>query len=320
MGARRRGDSAHERLAHIWPSFTDVMASIALILFVLVLLAYLRNLIAAKRIDAYEQQISSSEKALRTLSAELSRTRSEIEAGRARLELSEQKLNEQHGIIAASNRELESMRARLSSIALLRVEAVERVRRAIETTIRELGSAAFDPSVAAGAAEPDAPLVHVGDNGNIIISERLVFEYNSFAIRPQGRPLLHTLSQALEAVLDDEQAREYIDVIVVQGHTDQRGSDSFNRDLSAKRASAVLDALFEANRALGHDYGAYFASSAYSEFRPIDGAQTEAAYAKNRRIEIAIVLKDANVRNVIDSYMEKIEPHSVSGDPPQPMQ
>jgi chemotaxis protein MotB len=104
-------------------------------------------------------------------------------------------------------------------------------------------------------------------------------------------------------VLADANVRENIDAITIQGHTDERGPASFNRDLSAKRANAVLDYLFETNRALENIYGSYFASSAYSEFRPINLAKTEAAYEQNRRIEISVVLKDAHVRKVIDEYM-----------------
>jgi chemotaxis protein MotB len=319
MRARRKVVSSNYGLAEIWPSFTDVTASIALILFILVLLAYLRNLIAVKRIDAYQRQITTSERTLEALSTELARTRANIEDGRARLKISERKLDEQNGVITASHRELDSLRARLSSIALLRVEALEKVKRALEGTIRGTGFPETSGSRSANdSGNSETPLVHIGDNGNIIINERLVFEYNSFAIKPEGRPLLSTLARALEGVLRDQRARDYIDAVVVQGHTDDRGSGTFNRELSAKRASVVLEALFESNRALERDYGAYFASSAYSEFRPLDVSRTEAAYAKNRRIEISIVLKDANVRNVIDTYMQRVELPTAPEPPPTP--
>jgi chemotaxis protein MotB len=70
--------------------------------------------------------------------------------------------------------------------------------------------------------------------------------------------------------------------------------------------------MFEANRSLEQSYGSYFASSAYSEFRPLNPAKTEAAFEQNRRIEIALVLKDAQVRKVIDEYMQQAAPASSS--------
>jgi chemotaxis protein MotB len=94
-----------------------------------------------------------------------------------------------------------------------------------------------------------------------------------------------------------------VDAIVIQGHTDERGSGAFNRELSAKRANAVLNAMFESNPALEQDYGRYFAAGAFSEYRPVADEKTEAAFEKNRRIEISLVLRDANVRRVIDDYV-----------------
>jgi chemotaxis protein MotB len=66
--------------------------------------------------------------------------------------------------------------------------------------------------------------------------------------------------------------------------------------------------MFEANRSLEQAYGSYFASSAYSEFRPISTDKSEAAHRQNRRIEISLVLKDASVRGVIDEYMRQLDP------------
>jgi chemotaxis protein MotB len=175
------------------------------------------------------------------------------------------------------------------------VEVLNKVKQSIE-------------AVLGGTNAAGAQLVHIGDNGNIVINEGVVFEFNSFAIKPEGTPLLRTLATALENVLGDLEVREYVDAIVVQGHTDDRGSGAFNRDLSANRANAVLDFMFEANPNLEQSYGNYFAASAFSEFRPLDSAANEAAYEKNRRIEVSVVLKDANVRKLIDQYMQDADP------------
>ncbi|HEY7374875.1 MAG TPA: OmpA family protein, partial [Polyangia bacterium] len=193
---------------------------------------------------------------------------------------------------------------------VLRVDVLNKVKSSLEG---ELGA---DVPGAAGAA--GAPRVAVADNGNIRINESLVFEYNSYTIKPEGKRLLATLARAFARVLGDAAVRENVDVILVQGHTDERGTSSYNRELSAKRADAVLDYMFEANRALEQSYGAYFASSAYSEFRPVNPAKTEAAYEQNRRIEISVVLKDARVRDVIDEYMRTVAPPPAPGAAPAP--
>jgi chemotaxis protein MotB len=305
---RRRGGmlAKDESLEHIWPSFADVTTTFALLLFVLVLLAYVRSLMSAKQLAAYQLQIASAEKQLGMLSLDLDRTQNEISLGRSALTASERKLEAQQGIIEASHKELDTLRARLSSIALLRVEVLEKVKQSIEAVLTQ------SKLVAVGGG----PLVRLGDNGNIVINEGLVFEYNSFALKPEGRPLLDTLARALEGVLDDPEVREFVDSVVVQGHTDDRGTASFNRELSAKRANAVVDYLFGANTNLERKYASYFAASAFSEFRPLDPSENEVAYERNRRIEISVVLKDTNVRKLIDQYMQNVPVGGAEQPPP----
>ncbi len=77
----------------------------------------------------------------------------------------------------------------------------------------------------------------------------------------------------------------------------------------------MLDYLFEARAALEQRYGRFFASSAYSEFRPLTNEATEEAYRQNRRIEISVVLKDSGVREVIDDYLGGIDPSLAETEP-----
>ena len=272
------GDDTHV----IWPSFTDVMSTMALVLFVLMLLAYVKNLVSAKRLEGLEHQIDLSQHQLRDL-------RSEIATARADLADSRAKLEDREAVVQQDARELDSLHGQLQSIAVIRVTVLNKLKQAIEEQL--------------GASRPGATnLVSIGDNGNIVINESLVFEYGSHAIKPEARPTLDALAKALASVLGDPETRANIDTILIQGHTDDRGSASFNWDLSAKRATAVLDYLFHAEKSLADSYGSFFAASAYSKFRPIDPAKTEDAYRQNRRIEIAVVAKDDNVRRIIDAY------------------
>ena len=293
---RARQPLVDESSENFWPSFADLTSTVTLIFFVLMLLAYMQNLLAGRnleaatrRLAASRQQISDAEMKLRLLGDQLRATTAEIEAGQNRLRVSEDR-------VEASARELANVRAKLQGIAVLRVDVLNKVKGALE---EQLGAGA-------GAAAGGAPRVAVADNGNILIGESLVFEYNSYTIKPEGKRLLATLAQAFARVLADPAVRENVDVILVQGHTDERGTSTYNRDLSAKRADAVLNYMFETDHALEQSYGAYFAASAYSEFRPLNPGKTEAAYEQNRRIEISVVLKDASVRGVIDEYMKTV--------------
>lgn len=296
---RRRSMIASDEAENFWPSFADLTSTIALIFFVLVLLAYLQNLISGKQLESVrsdlqsslrnlnsaKQKIASSEQRLKLLSAQ-------IDVGQAQLRLSADKLAAQQETIATSNRELQALRARLQGIAVLRLEVLDKVKQSIEEQLAP-----------GGRASP----VSIADNGNIVINESLVFESDSYSVKREAKPLLDTLANAFAKVLADPSVREHIDVILVQGHTDERGTVAYNRDLSAKRANAVLDHMFASSPALETSYGSYFASSAYSEFRPLRSEKSEAAYQQNRRIEISVVLRDASVRGLIDEYMQGVD-------------
>ena len=312
MKRRRRLLLDAEENENFWPSFTDLTSTIALILFVLVLLAYIQNLVSAKnlgyvkaelqrtieRLQGSRREVSASEAKLRLLAAE-------IAEGQARLRLSEERVQQQQQVISESNSELAELRARLEGIAVLRLDVLQKVKRSIETQL--------------GAASDTAPLVTIAENGNIVIDESLLFEYDSHTIKREGKPFLNTLATAFENVLADPNVRENIDVVLVQGHTDERGSVSYNRELSGRRANAVLNHMFEASPGLSA-HGSFFASSAYSEFRPVKTEKNEDAYRQNRRIEISVVLRDANVRGVIDEYMQQLDPALRGGQPSQPPQ
>jgi len=285
MRNRRHLLSDHEGTREIWPAFTDVMSTLALILFVLVLLSYVQTLISAKRVAAFQLQIAASEQQLHALNGE-------IATGKAELSGSLTRLGQQQAVIAENQRQLDALHAQLQNIAVLRVSVLDKLRQAVEA---QLGA----------SNEAGAPLVTVGDNGNIVINESLMFEYGSYAIKKDAKPLLDSLARALGNVLADADVRANIDSIVIQGHTDERGSAAFNWDLSAKRATAVLGYLFEANKMLADPYGRYFSAGAYSKFRPIDPGTTEDAYQHNRRIEISVVPRDDTVRKIIEDYTRK---------------
>jgi len=72
--------------------------------------------------------------------------------------------------------------------------------------------------------------------------------------------------------------------VLVEGHTDSRGSESYNQELSEQRANSVRFALIErgvaANRVISKGFG---------KSMPIDSNETETGRQQNRRVEIVIL-------------------------------
>lgn len=120
----------------------------------------------------------------------------------------------------------------------------------------------------------------------IIVEDRVVlnpilFDYDKFNIKPQGALELDKLVQLM---------KKYPDMVVkVEGHTDNRGNDEYNRDLSDKRAKSTVQYVIskgvDESRISGEGFG---------ESRPVfDCGEncTEEQHAKNRRSEFIIVKK-----------------------------
>ncbi|MEX1249814.1 MAG: OmpA family protein, partial [Hyphomonas sp.] len=72
--------------------------------------------------------------------------------------------------------------------------------------------------------------------------------------------------------------------IQIAGHTDSRGADAYNRDLSARRAAAVATYLTSA----GVDAGR-IVSVGLGESVPVSSNDTAAGRAINRRVEVTIL-------------------------------
>src|SRR3569623_3612850 len=117
---RARQPLIDEGNENIWPSFADLTSTVTLLFFVLMLLAYMQNLIAGRNLEAAtrrlaesRRQITDAEGRLKLLGDQLRATTAEIEAGQNRLRLSEDR-------VETRTRELAAVRARLQGIAVLR--------------------------------------------------------------------------------------------------------------------------------------------------------------------------------------------------------
>ena len=73
--------------------------------------------------------------------------------------------------------------------------------------------------------------------------------------------------------------------MVVEGHTDSVGAESYNLNLSERRASAVKDYLVS----LVSLKGKKMESRGWGETRPVASNETDKGRAKNRRVEIIAI-------------------------------
>ncbi len=123
---------------------------------------------------------------------------------------------------------------------------------------------------------PDAPEI-VLESGHIHIRGKVQFPLNSAELLPKNQKLLDQLARLLRENPD-------IELVQIEGHTDNTGENAFNQQLSEKRAEVVKQALVER----GVD-PKRLVTKGFGKSRPIAPNDTEAGRAKNRRVELKVL-------------------------------
>jgi OOP family OmpA-OmpF porin len=109
----------------------------------------------------------------------------------------------------------------------------------------------------------------------ILEHENITFETSSASIEKYAHPVLDALVATAMRCPDAH--------LEISGHTDDRGNDEMNLDLSRRRAEAVVSYLVNA----GID-SARLSAAGYGHVRPIASNESEEGRAKNRRIEFQL--------------------------------
>ncbi len=110
----------------------------------------------------------------------------------------------------------------------------------------------------------------------VLSSAEIKFKTNSDEIQTESFPLLDSLVQIAGKCPSAS--------MEVAGHTDSQGSESYNQQLSEKRASSVVRYLVSKGVITKR-----LSSSGYGESQPIADNSTAIGRAKNRRIELKVM-------------------------------
>ena len=120
-----------------------------------------------------------------------------------------------------------------------------------------------------------AKVERVGEGIKITFDSGLLFGFDQASLTPTSKANLQDLATTLKKYEDTN--------ILIEGHTDSRGEEEYNQELSEERANSVSSYLTELGVSSGRitDVG-------HGEAMPIDSNDSEAGRAHNRRVEVAI--------------------------------
>lgn len=120
------------------------------------------------------------------------------------------------------------------------------------------------------------PMVDV-QKKEVVISEAVLFDFNTADLRPDAEPILRQVAGVL---LEHPELLR----VEIQGHTDDVGEAIYNLDLSQRRVETVRTWLI--NNGVPADR---LVAKGYGESSPIRSNSTEAGKAANRRVQFMIL-------------------------------
>ncbi len=128
------------------------------------------------------------------------------------------------------------------------------------------------------AALASSEAAAVSREGNLLavtFKGDVTFDTNSVVVRPGLYSELDRVARVMN---------QYPNTLIrVEGHTDSKGSNEYNMDLSNRRANAVRNLLVQRGIA-----GSRIEVVGFGETMPVASNNTEAGRQKNRRVEIKI--------------------------------
>jgi outer membrane protein OmpA-like peptidoglycan-associated protein len=122
---------------------------------------------------------------------------------------------------------------------------------------------------------PGAVVERVGEGLQVTFESGLLFGYYSDVLQPAAKQNLSSLAASLEKYPGTD--------LLIVGHTDAQGSDSYNMTLSERRAASAANYLVSQGVTRER-----LRSAGRGESEPVASNETEPDRQKNRRVEVAI--------------------------------
>jgi peptidoglycan-associated lipoprotein len=140
----------------------------------------------------------------------------------------------------------------------------------------------FDPNAGGGVQTGGGQLAPASDFDNMtedraaLAAYTVHFAFDSAAIKSSEQSNLDAVAAALKA---DPNTK-----LTIEGNCDERGTEEYNRSLGERRALAAREAL-----AKGGVDPSRMRTISYGKDKPVDPANNEEAWAKNRRDDFVLL-------------------------------
>ncbi len=346
MAGRNRNSARRPRGvdsgAH-WISYSDMMASLLLVFVLAVCYSVYQyyNVLDIKTKELNEQQeeldktqitLAQREEELETSNVTLMGKQEELATIQIQLDTQQQELNAAQISLNEAKAELEEKeQAQIVLQTILdeqatKLEAMQSLLSAQQTQLDQQKSELqtqqqkIDSLVGVrsqiildlSAALSNANLRATVDSttGDIRLESQVFFETNSYQIKESGQELLNRFLPVYLSVLMRDEYKDYVGEIIIEGHTDTKGTYIANLELSQNRALSVakyclqLDTLTDDMKA---ELQEILTAKGRSYSDPIYNDDGTVNMDASRRVEFKFRLKDAEMIEEMNRILSEME-------------
>jgi len=212
------------------------------------------------------------------------------------------KLQKDENILILKDKEIEALEAKLLeqakehqalveelNITKVKIKNLTGIRiKVIKTLKKELGkSIQIDPK-----------------SGSIRFSSNILFNKGEYRLKEDAKQSLKAkIKKYIQTLLLNDKIREYIDQIIIEGHTDTDGSYLYNLALSQKRALEVMKFIYESDPKNEKLYKKYLTASGRSYSDLIVDQNGKENKEASRRIEVKFRIKNEKAIKELEKFL-----------------
>ena len=239
-------------------------------------------------VEEQKSQLSEQQALVEEQKSRLSEQQTLLEAQQSQLSEKQTLLEEQQSQLSEQQKLLEEQSSQIEQIVGIKGQLITVLNQKLTENQIQLQA---DPST-----------------GAITVEDTILFASNSNELRTEGKEFFREFMPVYLNVLLQPEFREYIAEIIIEGHTDQKGSYLYNLELSQQRAWSVAEYFFDEKSVfLDEDVmetlqslitvnGCSYKNPVYKQDGSVDAD-------KSRRVEIKFRLKDQEMIQEMDEIL-----------------
>ena len=193
------------------------------------------------------------------------------------LQILEQKETNYDKLVA----KLQSQKAKIKSLTGIKIKVIAELKHSLGKNVQ------IDPQ-----------------SGSLRLSSNILFDKGSAVLKQNSKKeLKKVFINYIGALISNKNIKDYLDRIVIEGHTDSDGKYLYNLNLSQKRAYAVMNYLLTLDFTRENNIKPLLVASGRSYLDTVYKEGKEDKHA-SRRIEIKFRLKNDDAMNEIERILD----------------